>query len=409
MNNPSGPPFNRPAQSATSTHTPLDLGRRAAPLVGAPPAAGPASARAPLETSRRARAATPAAGAHEQAFTPQYVERSGLGSTLEFTGPYRDFLSRFVAERGVVSVLDLGCGDMTVMKNTDLHGARYRGVDVVKERLARNRAICPGWDFEHRDVHAWTPDAADLVLVKDVLQHWSTADVKGWLARLGGARFRFALLTNCNYGPTTNTDIETGGWRSLDLTAPPFGVGEKVFTWTIGEITKDVVLVRSPLADGDPVELAPRAAPRKLELGCGASPTEGYLHHDARAHAAYVDVAHDLDKTPWPWADGAFDEVLADDVFEHLKVDVADWMDECWRILAPDGVLQLRVPHWQSADMWTDPTHRRWFTEQTFDYWDPDKPLFRHGQVYFGERARWWSVEARRSGGNVEAVLRKRG
>lgn len=383
------------------------------PVFNRPPTAGaagaPASTPSPSTPASPAASPTPLAGAHEAAFTPQYVERSGLGSTLDFTEPYREFLSRFVEERGVVSVLDLGCGDMTVMKNTDLRGARYRGVDVVRERLSRNRAICPGWDFEHRDVHAWTPDAADLIVVKDVLQHWSTADVKEWLARLAGARFRFALLTNCNYGPTVNSDIKTGAWRALDLTAPPFGLGEVVFSWTVGEIRKDVVLVRGPLADGPPVELAPRAAPRKLELGCGAAPADGYLHHDVRAHSPHVDVAHDLNETPWPWADGAFDEVLSNDVFEHLRVDVADWMDECWRVLAAGGVLKLRVPHWQSADMWTDPTHRRWFGEQTFDYWDPEKPLHRHGSVYFGERGRWWSVSARRVGGNVEATLRKRG
>ena len=40
----------------------------------------------------------------------------------------------------------------------------------------------------------------------------------------------------------------------------------------------------------------------KLELGCGVSPTPGYVHHDRIKHAKHVDVAWDLRDYPWPCA-----------------------------------------------------------------------------------------------------------
>jgi predicted SAM-dependent methyltransferase len=146
----------------------------------------------------------------------------------------------------------------------------------------------------------------------------------------------------------------------------------------------------------------------KLELGCGVSPRPGYIHHDRIAHSADVDVAHDLEVFPWPWADGQFEQILALDLFEHLRCDIATWMDECWRILAPGGRVILRVPHWRSQDMWIDPTHRRWFDERTFDYWDPDKYLHKHGRIYFAESGKWWKVSATVTNGNIDAVLEKR-
>lgn len=199
---------------------------------------------------------------HEAIFTPQYIERSGPGSTLEFSRPYRDFVDRFIQNHGIASILDLGCGDGVVGMNIPLSGAEYIGVDVIKDRIERNREkYCSGDRYErsaairpyphmfaHGDLRTFPLDF-DLVLCKDVLQHWSTHDVCVFLDRLRANRdrFRFALITNCNYGPTVNTEIETGGWRALDLTKPPFSIGEVVYSWGNDETTagyKNVVLIK---------------------------------------------------------------------------------------------------------------------------------------------------------------------
>lgn len=147
-----------------------------------------------------------------------------------------------------------------------------------------------------------------------------------------------------------------------------------------------------------------------LQLGCGVRPMKDAINHDRVKHSAHVDVEHDLDNLPWPWADGEFTRVIALDVMEHLKLDVAVWLDECWRILAPDGRLVLRLPAWDNPVSWRDPTHRKVFHPETFDYWDTRKALFKdYGFFYFGESARWWKVETveRTNGGDLGFVLMK--
>lgn len=131
-----------------------------------------------------------------------------------------------------------------------------------------------------------------------------------------------------------------------------------------------------------------------LQLGCGIRPLDGAVNHDRIKHHDYVDVAHDLDVLPWPWQDGEFDKVIALDVMEHLRVDVQVWLDECWRILKPDGQLVLRLPAHDNPVSWRDPTHRHWFHEETFHYWDKVTELHRdYGSFYFGEGyAKWWTI-----------------
>ena len=147
-----------------------------------------------------------------------------------------------------------------------------------------------------------------------------------------------------------------------------------------------------------------------LELGCGSNPhPDADLRHDRTAHDPWVDVTHDLEQLPWPWADGSLDGVIAYDVMEHLHLDVVVWLDECWRILRPGGLLQLRLPNWNGENTWRDPTHYRPFHQDTFDYWDPDTDLHReYGRFYF-DAGRWWRVVMKRDDGNeVWIILSKR-
>lgn len=123
--------------------------------------------------------------------------------------------------------------------------------------------------------------------------------------------------------------------------------------------------------------------PPYLNLGCGADRRDGYTGVDLYA-APGVDVVHNLDFAPWPWSDGQVHHILARHVFEHVN-DPVLFMAECWRVLRPGGTLDIVTPHWKSRDAYTDPTHKRFPTEYTFDYWVPGKMLRQHhGQAYKG-------------------------
>lgn len=134
-------------------------------------------------------------------------EGSGGGSDYERAKPYCDFVSEYLKippyPIGVRTVLDIGCGDGRVAKHINWHGAKYTGVDAAQ-----------GFDALTDDL-----PAADLVLCKEVLQHLSNAQVELLLART--SHYRRRLFTSY-VGEGTNTDIQTGQSRPVDLTLPPF-------------------------------------------------------------------------------------------------------------------------------------------------------------------------------------------
>jgi hypothetical protein len=58
-------------------------------------------------------------------------------------------------------------------------------------------------------------------------------------------------------------------------------------------------------------------------------------------------------------------------------------MAEAHRVLHVAGWLHIEVPHYQSRNAFTDPTHRRYCTEETFCYWVPGTWLWEVGGVAY--------------------------
>lgn len=159
---------------------------------------------------------------------------SGEGSTDRASAPYRAVVERLIGSDDVATVVDVGCGDWQVGSLVDWSPVRYTGVDVVDSVVEsdRDRFGSPRVGFVRCDARHDLLPRADLLLAKDVLQHWPTADVQSFLRRSLPA-FRYVLLTNdvsSVYWPTgVNEDIALGAWRTLDLERPPFSAAAQ---WT---------------------------------------------------------------------------------------------------------------------------------------------------------------------------------
>jgi SAM-dependent methyltransferase len=142
-----------------------------------------------------------------------------------------------------------------------------------------------------------------------------------------------------------------------------------------------------------------------LNLGTGYSTDPAATNVDRVAHPG-VDVIWDLDEHPWPFDDQAFDEVRAVQLFEHLT-DPLGFMADAHRVLQPGGLLLIVVPHWQSENSHTDPTHVRHCTERTFDYWCEGEALHaQFGAAYAGP-ATFTKESVVRSGDDIFARLRR--
>lgn len=145
----------------------------------------------------------------------------------------------------------------------------------------------------------------------------------------------------------------------------------------------------------------------KLNLGCGSLPEPGYINVDTVKQDG-VDVVHDLDVFPWPFDDQCAEEIRAFDVYEHVDKPL-EFMGECHRILRPGGTLYIHTAHWQNPDSYRDPTHKRFLTEESFDYWIPGTYLNgRYGTAYargalFGKE----SIYLDRPHGDLNVTLRR--
>jgi SAM-dependent methyltransferase len=103
---------------------------------------------------------------------------------------------------------------------------------------------------------------------------------------------------------------------------------------------------------------------RILNLGSGNHYEPGKVNVDY--FADQVDVRHDLNSRPYPFETDSFDEIQCLNIIEHLG-DVIAVMEELHRIGRPGCQVTIRVPHFRSACLYEDITHRHGFAWNTMD------------------------------------------
>lgn len=159
---------------------------------------------------------------------------SGAGSLYEHTAPYMAFLADFARQNHIRRMIDIGCGDWQSMQHFDLTGIDYTGFDVATVVVAQNTQHFANEHirFKHVDAAGFSFPETELMVIKDVLQHWPTDRIYQFLPQLN--KFKYALITNCVEPKSTlNSDIKDGQMRPLDLSKPPFNLPLKhVFTFT---------------------------------------------------------------------------------------------------------------------------------------------------------------------------------
>ncbi len=107
-------------------------------------------------------------------------------------------------------------------------------------------------------------------------------------------------------------------------------------------------------------DLLPTGPGEILDVGCGSSKTPGAVGLDISPDTA-ADIVHDLDEFPYPIETSSFDQILLQDVLEHVAEPIR-LFEELHRIARPGARIQLRTPHFSSALAYGDPTHRHYFS-----------------------------------------------
>lgn len=148
---------------------------------------------------------------------------SGRGSELSQTRLLIDALPALLRDLQVKQILDIPCGDFNWMSRVPLDQVEYLGADIVGELIERNRIrhARRGLSFERLDLITDKLPRADLVLCRDCLVHLSFVDAFKALRNVCRSGSTW-LLTTTYPSRSSNANILTGGWRTLNLEAPPF-------------------------------------------------------------------------------------------------------------------------------------------------------------------------------------------
>ncbi|MFB9056184.1 class I SAM-dependent methyltransferase [Mariniflexile ostreae] len=157
---------------------------------------------------------------------------SGTGShTPDIVIPYTNALIAFLKKHSKpLIVCDLGCGDFNIGKHLAKYAKKYIAIDIVEHLIKRNKALYTEdhLEFHCLDIAKDEIPPADCLIIRQVLQHLSNAEVQSVINKI--APYKYIVLTE--HVPlghfTPNQDIISGqGIRlkqnsGINLLKPPF-------------------------------------------------------------------------------------------------------------------------------------------------------------------------------------------
>ncbi len=105
-----------------------------------------------------------------------------------------------------------------------------------------------------------------------------------------------------------------------------------------------------------------------IDLGCGGNKVAGAWGVDLRRQPG-INLVADIERR-LPLKSDSVDVVWMRHVIEHVR-DLIGLMEEVCRICRPGGKVEIDVPYYTSRGAFRDPTHVRFITEDTFQYFEP--------------------------------------
>jgi len=147
---------------------------------------------------------------------------SGLGSELLKTQSVRGRLAGLLESLDTRSLLDVGCGDFTWMKEVPFP-FEYIGVDIVRTVIEANNDSYRSErkSFQVLDATHDPLPKADTILCREVLFHLSFRDIRRLIENIRKSGSTFLIATN-DGDLKYNADILSGDFRMLNLHKSPF-------------------------------------------------------------------------------------------------------------------------------------------------------------------------------------------
>ncbi|WP_229724481.1 class I SAM-dependent methyltransferase [Winogradskyella forsetii] len=182
---------------------------------------------------------------------------SGSGShDAKLVAPYLDSVITFLkSHNNSLTVCDLGCGDFNVGKELVKYTKKFIAIDIVENLIARNKSLFRAKHLEFccLDIVEDELPEADCVILRQVLQHLSNAEILKIVTKL--SNYKYVILTeHLPIGKfIPNKDIISGqGIRlkqssGVDVLSMPFNLevkDEKILNEIVLEDEKGIIVTR---------------------------------------------------------------------------------------------------------------------------------------------------------------------
>lgn len=156
------------------------------------------------------------------------VPSSGTGSTLTQTKIIKDELTTLLRELNVRTIIDAACGDFNWMKEVDLNGCYYIGLDIVEELIKKNNDEYGSEKiiFFVGDIVKDSITNADLILCRDCFVHLSNKDILRTISNFKRSKSVYLLTTTFTRLQKNKNLVSGRGWRPINLQRPPFNFPE---------------------------------------------------------------------------------------------------------------------------------------------------------------------------------------
>lgn len=161
---------------------------------------------------------------------------SGPGSYGCNADKYVELISDYIKQHNIKSVTDIGCGDFAIgQKIVSMNPSiRYNGCDVVKDLIMHNneKYSTESVNFFNIDAAKDKIPAADLLTIRQVLQHLSNAEINKILKNIKG--FKYIIVTehlliegsedSYNRDKKTNDGFRLTEGSGVYLNQPPYNI-----------------------------------------------------------------------------------------------------------------------------------------------------------------------------------------
>lgn len=133
-----------------------------------------------------------------------------------------------------------------------------------------------------------------------------------------------------------------------------------------------------------------------VDFGGGHTPVPGYINVDLVDTADKI-VNLDQRGLMLPFMENQVDGAVSYQLMEHIT-NLVPLMNEIYRVLKPGAIIEMSMPYANTTESLQDPTHKRQFVEQSWQYFAIGSP-FEKEQIEYGIKARFEILKCERGSG----------